>query len=217
MKKHMFWIMEVFIWGLILIVISGGIMLAKYNYKKSFNTYQIFLPDVDGMIDGSPVRLLGIQVGYVSQINIVGEDVYVKFIITEKNIKIPPGTRATVEFSGLGGSKSLELYPPTGNVNPSGKLIIPQNPKRIHDSFSVLNEMYENIVDITYTCSTFMQKLGVIKNQTEGNSNKKFINRFLDFSNVWIDNAQKGTDKVTKKLDKIKNNKKGEDYGQKQN
>ena len=121
MRRHVFWIVELFIWLLILFLVSGGLMLAKYNYKKQFNTYQIFLPDVDGLINGSPVKIMGIQVGYVNQLDIVGEDVYVKFIITEKDVKIPSGSVATVEFSGLGGSKSLELYPPKNNINPSGK------------------------------------------------------------------------------------------------
>lgn len=192
--------MEVFIWFLILVLISGGIMFAKYTYKKTFNTYQIFLPDVDGLISGSPVRLMGIQIGYISQVDIVGEDVYVQFIITQKDVKIPAGVRATVEFTGLGGSKSLELYPPTSDINPSGKFIIPQPPKRIHDSFSLLNKMFENVVDITYTVSHFMQKVGVIKDEAQNKTNKKSIGEFLDFSDNWLDRAQKTTDKVTNKI-----------------
>jgi len=157
---------------------------------------------------------MGIQIGYVNQVDIVGDDVYIKFIVTEKDVKIPGGSRATVEFSGLGGSKSLEIYPPDTELNPSGKLIIPQSPKRIHDSFSLLNNMYESVIDITYSASHFMKKLGVIKNQAQNNTNKTSINEFLNFSDNWIDGAQKATDKLTRKINKKKDNKKGAVYEQ---
>ncbi len=123
-----------FIWLAILFLIASTIILGIFHYRKSFNTYQIFLSDVDGLINGSPVKLMGIQVGYVNQIDIVGEDVYVKFIITTPKVKLPYGSVATVEFSGLGGSKSLELYPPKQKTAAASKFIVVQRPKRIHDS-----------------------------------------------------------------------------------
>ena len=206
MRRHVFWIVELFIWVLILFSVSGGLMLAKYNYKKQFNTYQIFLSDVDGLIDGSPVKIMGIQVGYVNQIDIVGEDVYVKFVITERDVKIPSGSIATVEFSGLGGSKSLEIYPPKTDVNPSGKFIIAQSPKRIHDSLGLLNEMFDQLADLTYTVSRFMDKVGIIKGKSVLNKNESTLPIFeiLDNSNNWLDGAQKKTDEITVKI----NNKK---------
>ena len=208
MRRHVFWIVELFIWLLILFLVSGGLMLAKYNYKKQFNTYQIFLPDVDGLINGSPVKIMGIQVGYVNQLDIVGEDVYVKFIITEKDVKIPSGSVATVEFSGLGGSKSLELYPPKNNINPSGKFIIAQSPKRIHDSLGLLNEMFEKLADLTYTASHFMDQVGIINKKSVLNKNESTLPIFeiLDNSNEWLDKVQKKSDEIT---GKIKNKKDG--------
>ena len=209
MKRHLLWIAELFIWLLILFSVSGVIMLTKYNYKKNFNTYQVFLPDVDGLINGSPVKLMGIQIGYINQINIVGEDVYVKFIITEADVKIPSGSRATVEFSGLGGSKSLELYPPTSSKSTYGKLLIPQSPKRIHDSMGLLNDMFDNVIDLTYDVSHFMNQVGIIKNNaTAGSSDSAgSVNEFLDYSNNWLDNAQKNIDKFSTKLNKKIRNK----------
>ncbi len=202
MKRHLFWIVELFIWLLILILVSGGIMLVKYNYKKQFNTYQIFLPDVDGMINGSPVKLLGIQVGYVNQIDIVGEDVYVKFVITNPKIKIPYGTIATVEFSGLGGSKSLELYPPTSKSGHSEKFLIPQRPKRIHDSLGLLNNMFDKVIGLTYDVSHFMDQVGLIKKHGTKNldAETQSVNELLNNSNKWLDDAQSKSDKLNGKL-----------------
>ena len=212
MKRHFFWIAELFIWLLILFLVSGGIMFAKYTYKKHFNTYQIFLPDVDGLINGSPVKLMGIQIGYVNQINIVGEDVYVKFVVTTPKSKIPYGSTATVEFSGLGGSKSLEIYPPTLNNNPSEKLLISQRPKRIHDSLGLLINMFDQLTEIAYNVSHFMNKIGIIKNKKtfiDDTSSKSTI-EFLEFSDDWINRAQIQCNKLGNKLNK-KNNCKKED------
>ncbi len=180
-------------------------MLAKYNYRKSFNTYQIFLPDVDGLISGSPVRYMGIQVGYINQIDIVGADVYVKFIITDKNVKIPSSSVATVEFYGLGGSKSLEIYPPSVKKPESAKLIISQSPKRIHDSLGLLNQMYDNVVEITYTASHFMKEVGIIKKENDNGKKFQSAEQVLDFSNNWLDEVQVQQKKISKKI----NDKKG--------
>lgn len=176
-------------------------MLVKYNYKKNINTYQIFIPDVDGLINGSPVRLMGINIGYVSQINIVGEDVYVKFIVTEPNVKIPYGSKVTVEFSGLGGSKSLELYPPAGSKSSSDKFLVTQAPKRIHDSLGLLNDMFDQLIDITYNISHFMDKVGMLKKENALNSrNTKTAEELLNASNKWLDKAQKQNNRIFRKI-----------------
>lgn len=181
-------------------------MIAKYNYKKQFNTYQIFIPDVDGLISGSPVRLMGIQIGYVTQIDIVGDDVYVKFLVTDSGVKIPYGSSATVEFSGLGGSKSLEIYPPDGKFHNRDNFINVQSPKRIHDSASLLNEMLDKIAEIAYTVSSFMDKVGIINPEKVYNVNKntKSVKEVLNASDCWLNRAQTQTDKLGNKLKNIK-------------
>lgn len=202
MKRHLFWIVELFIWILILFAVSGGIMFAKYNHKKNLNAYQIFLPDVDGLISGSPVRILGIQVGYINQVNIVGEDVYVRFIITEPGVKIPYGATATVEFSGLGGAKSLEIYPPKSKVAFPERLINPQSPKRIHDSLGLLYNMYNEFMGIAFSVSHFMNKMDVIKIKNPPEASPEEI---LNNSDRWLDNAQTKTNKISNSLNNHKN------------
>lgn len=182
-------------------------MWARYNYKKNFYTYQIFLPDVDGLINGSPVRYMGIQIGYVNQVDIVGDDVYVRFIVTQKDMDIPKGTVATVEFAGLGGSKSLELYPSAKkNKTASDMLIIPEKPKRIHDSLSVFNGMFENVAGIAYTISNFMNEVGIIKNQATNGSSIDF-EQMLNRSNDWIDDANKQCVRFGAKIKRYDKNK----------
>ena len=202
---------EVLIWILILFSVSSVIMISRYNHRKHYNTYQIFLPDVDGLISGSPVKLMGIQVGYVNQIDIVGEDVYVKFIITDPKVKVPYGSVATVEFSGLGGSKSLEIYPPKEKPAPSSKFIIAQSPKRIHDSLGLLNDMFDQFIEITYSVSNFMDKIGVIKDQKCYNKVDPCdtIDKILNDSNNWLDKAQAQCERFNHRIKKGKEVKNG--------
>lgn len=213
-KRRLMWIIELFVWFLILLLISSGIMFAKYNYKKNFDTYQIFLPDVDGLIVGSPVKFMGIQIGYVNQLNITGEDIYVNFIITDTNLKIPYGSTATVEFSGLGGSKSLELYPPSPATKNSSMFIVPQPPKRIHDSLGLLNDMFDAAMGIAYDVSNFMEKMSVLRKEQEAENKKKAVEKgvkykkqasvgeVLEKCECWLDKTQKQCDKFHESVKK---------------
>lgn len=110
---HKYVWLEFAIWFLILCVCISGVRIHNYRKEKALVTYQIFMPDVDGLVVGSPVKFMGVQVGFIEKIKIVREEVYVKFVITDKSVTLPKGSVATVEFNGMGGSKSLEVYAPT--------------------------------------------------------------------------------------------------------
>ncbi len=185
------WI-EFVIWFIILGLCILGFRLYRYEEFKKLSSYQIFMPDVDGMIVGSPVRYMGVQVGYIKNIKILTNNVYVRFVITDKNIKLPKGVIATVEFNGLGGSKSLELYPPDKNEN-TERLIVIQSPKRLHDSLGLLNDMFDKIGSITGKLSHFANKMGVIDSSTKNIKVKpedieKGIRQTDDFVDNMIEN-----------------------------
>lgn len=115
MKKPI--VVELLIWTILLtIIFSVGI----FFYSKIFiepNVYVIQFKDIDGITKGSPVRFMGINVGYVRSMKSKDKHVDVKILITKKDMKIPNGTAARVEFYGLGGSKSIELMPPDDSCN----------------------------------------------------------------------------------------------------
>ena len=83
---HKYVLIEFAIWFFILCIAVTGIRIHNYNKEKSLVTYQIFMPDVDGLVVGSPVKFMGVQVGYIEKIRIVREDVYVKIVITDKGV-----------------------------------------------------------------------------------------------------------------------------------
>lgn len=145
MKKHTLWLIEFFVWVLVLFT---ALFIGVYSYsvyvKKNY-TYYAFFTDVDGLIKGSPVKMLGYQVGYVSGISLINDDdVFVSFIITDKDINMPDSMVATVEFTGMGGSKSLELTP----VNSKDKknIISVTQPRRVQDIYVNQTVIAQNLV-----------------------------------------------------------------------
>lgn len=152
---------ELIIWLIILVILSSICVFLCKKYDDTYVSHTIYMPDVDGLIVGSPIHIMGIPVGYVTKTKIINEnEIKVVFKLTNRSIKLPKGTVATVEFSGLGGSKSLELYPPDSGKIPNelvGKndYILVDRPKRLRDSMSLLYQMYKTLMNIIYTVTIF--------------------------------------------------------------
>lgn len=198
------WFFEILIWCLFIIIFTSGIMVAKYYYKKSFNTYQIFIQDVDGLIVGSPVRMMGVQIGYVRQVSIVNELVFVDFIITKKNIKIPRGYIVTVAFNGLAGSKSLEIFTPDKVCTSQESYLVVQNPARIKDAFNLIFLIYDKIMDITYRGSKFAKNIDDCDCKIKQNGKNKPLKEVIKETNIWLEEKQKIINKPKNKTKEVK-------------
>ena len=153
--------LEFLLWFIILCVCIFAFRIHNYEKQNQFESYQIFMQDADGMIIGSPVKYLGVQIGYIKDIKLLSDRVFVKFIITEEDVVLPQGVVAGVEFNGLGGSKSLELYAPDEN-NKTDKLVVVKDPRRLNDSLLLINEMFTKIDSIGSRVTNFGDKVGVI-------------------------------------------------------
>lgn len=163
------WI-EFVIWLLIVAVTVFGIKYHHYQTQKQYKSYQIFMEDVDGLIVGSPVKFLGVQIGYVKNIQIISSSVYIKFVITQKGLALPVGSIATVEASGLAGSKALEIYPPIKD-NPTDKIIVSKDPTRLGKVMSLFDDIFRELNAICMTlghaAGQFDLESGVPKNVVE--------------------------------------------------
>ena len=153
---------EILIWILVLSLLIGGGYGYFYSKYIKPNLYHIELKDVDGIIEGSPVRFMGIVIGHVRNLNYTPNAIQVEIIVTKKDVKIPSGSIASVEFTGLAGSKSIELYPPENDLSDIG--IIPKESLR-------LTQMLDSL---EYMGKTFTS----LKNFVDGLSQKTFLNVF---------------------------------------
>ncbi len=200
---------EFLIWLLIILFFvaffSMGII---FKEKHDENDYQIFLQDVDGLIVGSPVRMMGVEVGHVTKIKPTNDEVYVKFVITNKDVFIPQGTAVTVEFSGMAGSKSLELYMPDKKTytDESTPLLQVNPPKRLHDALGLLNEMFKKLGSIIYSTSSFGSKLQAEDLTPTGimSENGTNMKEFLEYSDKFLDDSNKKAMDMRKSLEGLK-------------
>lgn len=152
-------IVEAVVWFCILCVILFAIRAHNYKQHKATKQYQIFISDVDGLIVGSPVKYMGVQVGYVSYVKLLPNEVYVKFVLHDKEARLPKGVVANVEFSGMGGTKSLELYPATEKDLKTEKIINIKDTFRLSHSVDLLDNMFSKIALIGGRFSYFMKQV----------------------------------------------------------
>ena len=207
-KNHVFYINhsgELLIWLIIVLLAVIFFFFSHVHKAKTSGEYKIFMPDVDGLIVGSPVRTMGIEVGHVTNIRPVKDEVYVSFIITDKTVNIPHGTVATVEFSGMAGSKSLELYLPDKStyIDSSVPLLSVSEPKRLHEAVGMLNYMFKRIGNIIAVTSRFGKKISEI-DFPEQNAKTNNAHDFINYMNNAIDKQQERVDNLERKIDDYK-------------
>ncbi len=194
---------ELLFWLVVILIVVAISTFLYFKKEKTNNDYTLFMPDVDGLIVGSSVRMMGIPVGYVTKIKPANEEVFVKFIITDDSIKIPRGTIATVEFSGMAGSKSLELYLPDKNtyIDNSTPVLSITPPKRLHDALGLLNDMFDKLGAIIYTSSSFGEK---VKNIELPETKEGDFNSFIKYSNTILDESNAKASEFQEKFGKKK-------------
>jgi phospholipid/cholesterol/gamma-HCH transport system substrate-binding protein len=150
MNRKQIFLLEVIFW-LLIIFCGSFFFIYKTSIKDNIqNTYYIFFDDVEGLVTGSNVRLMGINIGHVKDVKIFDNRVFVSLIVTKENVKIPKCATATIEFYGLGGSTSLELNPATSSENDVCDEIIPSGTYRVQDYWDG-SKLSSEVMISTYT------------------------------------------------------------------
>lgn len=140
----------------ITILIYFGLNLYNSLFND-FSKYTVNFNDIDGLGIGSPVRLAGVRIGHVVRQELKDDKILVTFKIINKKTKIPKGTTAGIEFFGLGGSKSLELQPPSPD-NKGEAEIKAVDPLRIDSLKEIINILSESTLDFSKAVFSFLNK-----------------------------------------------------------
>lgn len=152
-----------FILFVLLLSILGllGTKILKHTFDIG-KTYHVAFHDIDSIVVGSPVRILGVDIGHVTKIQTGYDKIYIDFVVTNDDVKLPQGTKATIEFFGIAGSRSIELSPP--DKDSEEKEIVVREPIRIGDAFAIMEEFLR---------ATMVSIAGVYqfaKNRTQGDA-----------------------------------------------
>ena len=210
MNKTIRWLLELGIWFLIFIFVANFILWIKINNNKQYNSYQVFMPDIYGVIVGSPVNMMGVPIGYVDKVKIIDNEVFVRFKLNKKDLKLPKGCVITVEFNGLGGSKSLEIYPPNEESKIRDEYLIVEEPKRLGKVVGLVDEMFDKITSITYRMSYFTKEISNTYNNIEketktfSKNEQTIVKEKKDFLKI-LNETNKELDEKTNKLENFNN------------
>lgn len=209
MKKHLIWISEVLIWIFIIIVLIMGLFLYKHLKLKEKHSYHVFFADTNGIRNGSPVKIMGNEIGYVSNVKVINSsEIFISFVITKPEISIPTGTIANIESTGIVGSRSLELYPPKTKIETGSELIIPSNPERVQGVFTNSSRTAEIIYSAASGVNKMVdvEQIPVIRN---------FVHKTYKDSNSYGSKIDRINDMQNEAIEQIQSNQKLKDFNEK--
>jgi phospholipid/cholesterol/gamma-HCH transport system substrate-binding protein len=109
---------EVWVGSLTAAISIGVIALTAFGTGQEASTHseslrlQAEFGRIDGVYEGSPVRLAGVDIGQVERAVLNKEQrAVVTLLIADKSLPIPSDTAAVIETDGVFGEKYIELHP----------------------------------------------------------------------------------------------------------
>lgn len=100
----------------IFLLYYGISFLKGFNIFKSSNTYMVVFDNVSGLTQATPVTLNGFQIGLVSSMKMDPKNPnrIITYLNMDKNIKIPKGSKMSLDVSMLGSATiMMEINPYT--------------------------------------------------------------------------------------------------------
>ena len=132
-----------------LIILIFTVLWIKGRSLSSGERIEVIFHDINGIRAGSGVQMMGLRIGQIEEIIpvVAGKDshVKVKFVITEKGVKIPHASTISIQQSGLIGEQFLEVMPPKVNYIYMETNKTSTNIKEGQDVYMVLSNEYTKI------------------------------------------------------------------------
>lgn len=92
----------------LVIGVGGTIWLVRGGFRSGYSLYSVFRWG-DNLKVGQPVRLAGVQVGYVGDVDLVPNGTLLVTMKVDNGTKVPRNARAVVEAVGLFGDAQIAL------------------------------------------------------------------------------------------------------------
>lgn len=125
-----------------------------YNIKVAFNF-------VEGMDNGAPVRMAGVRVGNIKEVNLITQENRVVLSIwIDGNIPIRKDSRFYLSTLGLMGEKYVEINPGVSNeFLKNGDLVVGQDTRRLEDLIKQGQEIASDAGRIVKSISQFTDNI----------------------------------------------------------
>jgi phospholipid/cholesterol/gamma-HCH transport system substrate-binding protein len=94
----------------IVVTVLGSLWLARGGLSKGYALYAKF-PWGAGLKQGQPVLLVGVNVGYVDQVDLHQDGILVTTLRIQKQYKVPITSKATVVPNGIFGDMAIAVTP----------------------------------------------------------------------------------------------------------
>jgi phospholipid/cholesterol/gamma-HCH transport system substrate-binding protein len=94
----------------IIVTVLGSLWLARGGLSKGYPLYAKF-PWGAGLKQGQPVLLVGVNVGYVDQVDLHQDGTLVTTLRIQKNYRVPVTSKATVVPNGIFGDMAIAVTP----------------------------------------------------------------------------------------------------------
>src|SRR4026209_572805 len=92
------------------VTVLGSLWLARGGLSKGYPLFAKF-PWGAGLKQGQPVWLVGVNVGYVDEVDLHQDGILVTTLRIQKNYKVPLTSKAAVVPNGIFGDQAVALTP----------------------------------------------------------------------------------------------------------
>jgi len=181
--------------GIFILVAIGVFLYLSLNIrafrfdKHQYFTYKAYFDDTGGLTTKSPVKIAGVDVGWVDTINLLDNGKAEIVMRVNRDNKLAKNAFAMIHQDGLIGAKTLEIdpgSPATGYILPGGTLAMPgKTPASVGELLDQFRDIAATIQDITSSLkNVFASRAGEDNLKTALNSIARASERMADFSQV---------------------------------
>jgi phospholipid/cholesterol/gamma-HCH transport system substrate-binding protein len=197
--------------GLFILIAIGIFLYLSINIKTlrldkyQYYTYKAYFDDTGGLTIKSPVKIAGVDVGWVENINLLDNGKAEILIRVSKDNKLAKNAYATIHQDGLIGTKNLEIDPgssATGYILPGGVLSMPgKTPASVGELLDQFRDIAATIQDITFAIKNVVAtRQGEENMRNTLDAVAKASNRLADFSDVLQRTMQKNEETINSML-----------------
>ena len=202
--------------GIFIIIAVGIFIYLSINIgalrldTAQYNVYKTYFDDTGGLDVKAPIKIAGVDVGWVDAIELLSDGKAEIVMRVNKNIKLAKNAYALIGQEGLIGTKTLEIEPgdpQTGTLLPGSILSIPgRAPTSVTDLLDQFKDIASSVQDIASSFkNVFASQKGEenLKQSLEGIT--KASNRIADFSEVLERTMRNNEDNINSTLSNVKN------------